>query len=65
MLRKDDPVYYKVKLERLFAQALENGLEVELGLQEVFFSYNNYECASAKLKIAKIKKGETNGAIYS
>jgi len=50
MLRKDDPVYYKVKLEQLFTQALENGLEIELGMKEVSFIADNNERASAKLK---------------
>ena len=50
MLRKDDPVYYKVKLEDLFKQALANGLEIELGMKEVSFINSCYERASAKLK---------------
>ena len=52
MLRKDDPVYYKVKLEALFKQALENGLEIEFGMKEVSFIDSGLipERASAKLK---------------
>ena len=29
MLRKNDPVYYKVQLLKLFEEARENGLEVD------------------------------------
>jgi len=48
MLRKDDPVYYKVKLQKLFKEAYDNNIVVELGLKEVSFSNNIYECTSAK-----------------
>ncbi|WP_291636497.1 hypothetical protein [Clostridium sp.] len=41
MLRKDDPVYYKVKMKELIKSAHENGLEVgadnELGLTHIYF----------------------------
>jgi hypothetical protein len=37
MLRKDDPVYYKVKLQQLLNLAVENGVKIELGLKEVSF----------------------------
>ncbi|WP_291566758.1 MULTISPECIES: hypothetical protein [unclassified Clostridium] len=40
MLRQDDPVYYKVKLQELFNQAQRNGLEIELGMKEVSFINN-------------------------
>lgn len=49
MLRKDDVVYYKVKLQELFNQAQRNGLEIELGMKEVSFINNiSKERASAK-----------------
>ena len=49
MLRKDDVVYYKVKLQELFKQAKENGLEIELGMKEVSFIDNkSKECVSAR-----------------
>ncbi len=49
MLRKDDVVYYKVKLNQLFKQAKENGLVIELGTKEVLFiNPINNERASAK-----------------
>lgn len=50
MLRKNDPVYYKVKIQELFEQAIENGLEIELGMKEVSFIADNNERASARLK---------------
>ena len=52
MLQKDDVVYYKVKLQQLFKQAYENGLEIKLSTTEVSFIDNkSKEGVSAKLII--------------
>lgn len=49
MLKKDDVVYYKVKLQELFNQAKENGIEIELGMKAVsFIDAKSKECASAR-----------------
>ena len=49
MLRKDDVVYYKVELKKLFNQAESNGLEIEVNMGEVSFINNNSrERASAR-----------------
>lgn len=53
MLRKDDPVYYKVKLNELIKQALSEGLSVQCqhlkdGVR-VSFASNNGEVAGVEL----------------
>jgi hypothetical protein len=53
MLRKDDPVYYKVKLAELMQQAIDNGIEVivDKALEKqvtISFKYGT-ECASVQL----------------
>lgn len=49
MLRKDDVVYYKKKLQELFKQASENNIEIELSNTEVSFIDNvSKERASAR-----------------
>lgn len=40
MLRKDDVVYYKVKLLDLIKEATNNGIKIELDTQQVSF-YDN------------------------
>lgn len=37
-LRKDDPVYYKVELKKLFKNAVDNGIKIEITQGEVSFS---------------------------
>lgn len=37
MLRKDDVVYYKIKLKELFTKAKNNKIEIMLGMKEVSF----------------------------
>jgi hypothetical protein len=53
MLRKDDPVYYKVKLNNLINQALSEGLEVKgkvlsNGIQ-ISFEADNGDIAGVKM----------------
>ncbi|MDD3040414.1 hypothetical protein [Bacteroides sp.] len=38
MIKKNDVVYYKVKLQKLFQEAKSNGIEIELGLKEIAFT---------------------------
>lgn len=52
-LRKDDPVYYKVKLNELINQALDNGLTItgkhlSNGVM-IYFEADNGEMAGVKL----------------
>lgn len=51
MLRKDDVVYYKVKLEKLFEEAKQNNIIVELKNERILFIDKNIgECAGFNLK---------------
>lgn len=43
-LRKDDPVYYKVKLKELLKRAQDNGVKVFLDGNAIMFS-TKHECA--------------------
>ena len=49
MKKNDDVVYYKVKLQKLFQQAYESGIEIELSHKEVsFINHQTVERASAR-----------------
>lgn len=39
-LKKDDPVYYKVELKKLFKNAVENGIKIDITQGEVSFNNN-------------------------
>lgn len=49
-LRKDDPVYYKIKVNAILKQAAENGLVVEGEIKFKTTSPDGGECAIAKLR---------------
>jgi len=51
-LRKDDPVYYKVIIEKLIKQAREKGLEVDIDLYGVKFANKQ----TGEVALAKIYK---------
>jgi len=49
MLRKDDPVYYKVKLKELLKEAKNNGIGIKLEEHQVTFENNIGEKASVRI----------------
>ena len=63
-LREDDPVYYKVQMQKLLDKARKNGLKVDYALQDnsrgmhlrvLFRDPGSKECAGAT--ICKKRKG--------
>jgi len=50
MLRKDDVVYYKVKLQKLLEEAKQNNIVVKLNNERILFIDKSIgECASVKI----------------
>ena len=49
MLSKDDPIYYKTKVEELFKQARKNGLKLTLDRVGILFSSDNGDRVMARL----------------
>lgn len=59
MLRKDDPVYYKVKLQELLKQAIDNGLEIGLEMNKTSFIMSFIsDIERASVKINKLEEGD-------
>ena len=54
MLRKDDPLYYKEKINNLLKQALDEGLKIEVGVLKddgvkIYFKASNGDIAGVIL----------------
>lgn len=62
ILRKDDPVYYKAKMQELIKSAEDNGLKVTTGRSyggtHVYFRADNGECAGVIIKETEKEYGE-------
>lgn len=52
-LRKDDPVYYKVQLQKLLKQAVDNGLSVEIKENEISFTNDIGEKTCIRIPVKK------------
>lgn len=52
-LRKDDPVYYKVQLQKLLKQTVDNGLSVEIKENEISFTNDIGEKTCIRIPVKK------------
>jgi hypothetical protein len=61
MLRKDDPIYYRKKINDLIKQALKEGLEVNVKIEapkrqvKVYFKASNGDIAGVNLIESEVK----------
>lgn len=56
-LRKDDPIYYKLKINTLIKEAFENGLQIQTvsneDILELIFKSDNGDTAISRISFKK------------